>query len=393
MAPRKDTSERIIVIGGGFAGLSIAARLGQAGLPVTLLEASKLGTEASTRNQGWLHSGGVFARQNVRLARMCHESLLQTLAFCPECLEPDHDGMFYVFSRNDALPGPWLSAWKEAAIPYESVPRSEVQAALPGIDLSQVQRAFRLPDRAIKTDLLLTMLAGAARNAGAELRTETPVVGLLREKRQVRGVLTGAGEEICGRLVINAAGTMTGGKLSEVWTAAVGEQCSYSRVVLKTHLVSVRPDLGRMPLCVVDGGGFNHLPHLQTSVFGSEHWYPVTDPTDVRVDPAETARIWEQVQRYFPHFDRAQALDIKEWAGTTVQALHVEQVAPGCAPLPTIIDHQVESPHFENLLSVYPGRATLWPQLAEQVRQAVLERCGTRTTDVSTPPWSVSRTG
>ena len=55
------TSSRIVIVGGGISGLSIAARLAQAGMPVTLLEASHLGFGASTRNQGWLFSGAWFA--------------------------------------------------------------------------------------------------------------------------------------------------------------------------------------------------------------------------------------------------------------------------------------------------------------------------------------------
>jgi glycine/D-amino acid oxidase-like deaminating enzyme len=48
----KHRSQRIVIVGGGVAGLAIAARLAQAGLPVTVLEASRLGQGATTRNQG-----------------------------------------------------------------------------------------------------------------------------------------------------------------------------------------------------------------------------------------------------------------------------------------------------------------------------------------------------
>ena len=37
------TSRRIVIVGGGIAGLSVAVRLGQTGFAVTLLEASHLG--------------------------------------------------------------------------------------------------------------------------------------------------------------------------------------------------------------------------------------------------------------------------------------------------------------------------------------------------------------
>jgi hypothetical protein len=96
------------------------------------------------------------------------------------------------------------------------------------------------------------------------------------------------------------------------------------------------------------------------------------------------------MQRFFPDLDRRACTNVREWSGTTVQAMHVDQVVPGHAPLPTVIDHHNGTPAFENLLSVYPGRATLWPQLAEQTRKVVLERLGSRPLHVARPPWGVS---
>src|SRR5215472_12629269 len=101
------TSRRVVIVGGGISGLSAAVRLSQAGLAVTLLEASQLGGAASTRNQGWLHSGGLFAREAPDHARACNAALQQTLRFCPDCLEPGVPPMAYLFSRPDTLVRSW----------------------------------------------------------------------------------------------------------------------------------------------------------------------------------------------------------------------------------------------------------------------------------------------
>ena len=57
MTRNKHTARRIVIVGGGVSGLSIAVRLSQSGLPVMVLESSSLGQAASTKNQGWLYSG------------------------------------------------------------------------------------------------------------------------------------------------------------------------------------------------------------------------------------------------------------------------------------------------------------------------------------------------
>ncbi len=43
MAHRIHQSKRILIVGGGVSGLSIATRLAQAGFPVLVLEAAELG--------------------------------------------------------------------------------------------------------------------------------------------------------------------------------------------------------------------------------------------------------------------------------------------------------------------------------------------------------------
>jgi hypothetical protein len=166
----------------------------------------------------------------------------------------------------------------------------------------------------------------------------------------------------------------------------VGLQPEVALVAQKTHLVALRPGVSRWPFCVLDAGGFNHVPHASTSVFGSNRWLPVHHAEDERTDPAELRRIWDQIERLFPSVRREDRA-VVEWAGTTVQAMHVHQIEPGRTPLPTVVDHSRETPRVENLLSVYPGRASLWPQLAEQTHTLVLRKLAAGDSTVAAPPW------
>src|SRR5262245_9899038 len=47
----------VVVVGGGYAGISAARELATRGMSVTLLEAETLGFGASTRNGGIVHPG------------------------------------------------------------------------------------------------------------------------------------------------------------------------------------------------------------------------------------------------------------------------------------------------------------------------------------------------
>lgn len=381
------SAQRIVIVGGGFAGLSIAVRLSQAGLPVTLFEASQLGFAASTRNQGWLHSGAWFAPEHTELARMCHGSLQQTMQFCPDCFEPQHRGMAYLISKPDTRPAGWTAAWERAEIPYEELSRSELFAALPGLAPSEVQHAFLLPDRAFRPDVLLAHLAATAKNAGVEIRTETPIVDINQANDRAEGVVTGGGENVSARLIVLAGGAPGIALRSLIAHEEAGRQPECTPVPLKTHLVAVKPDIGRLPFCVVDADGFNHVPHAPTSVFGLNRWLPVSNVDDQQVAAAEIGRLWDCIGRFLPQLHREDH-EVLEWAGTTIQAMHADQIEPGQAPLPTVIDHRCECTYLENLISVFPGRATLWPQLAEQTRKLVLEKLEHTPTSTTVPPWA-----
>src|SRR5262245_3485570 len=387
MSARGATARRVVIVGGGISGLSAAVRLSQAGLAVTLLEASQLGGGASTRNQGWLHSGALYAKEAPDYARVCHAALQQCLKFCPECLEPAVPSMAYLFSRPETLVRSWTHAWHAAGIHQSEMPLEEVFAALPGMDRNRVQHAFKLPDRAIRLDVLLAHLAATAQNAGAEIRTGTPVNRLLRDGNQVKGVATAGGEEIAARLVILAGGSPGFAMTAEFHSHHAGSQPEVELVALKAHLVSFRPEAGRLPFCVPDADGFNHLPHPAASVFGTGRWERTAQPDD-QTDPKQVSLLRKKVHEFFPGL--ATDVNSQAWAGTMMQALQVDQVAAGGALWPAVIDHSRHAPHVQNLLSIFSGRATLWTRLAEQTRQTVLTKLDTTPAGTAHPPWAIT---
>lgn len=389
MSRLSSSSERIVVVGGGFAGLSAAARLAQAGLPVTVLEASKLGYAASSRNQGWLHSGAWFAKTHPELARKCFSSLQQTIAFSPDCLEPGLESMVYLSLDGQSDLETWTEAWDQVGIPYQTLNPAQLDWDLPGLTRDRISWAMRLPDRSFRPDVLLGQLAATARNAGAEIRPETVVTGLLCEDRRVYGVAVGANEEIRAKLVILATGASRPQVLSQLFHPESGRQSDYQLIWLKYHLRALRPGIDADPFCAVDGVGLNHLPHDSTSVFGTNHWQIVPSADSNQVDADEVTRIERELSRLFPD-GFGTDVEVTDWAGTTVQAMHPDQIEPAVAPLPTIVDHSREPCGIENVLSIFPGRATLWADLAESVRTTVLEHMGSRPTEVRKPPWTAT---
>jgi glycine/D-amino acid oxidase-like deaminating enzyme len=387
---QKNASRRVVIIGGGVSGLSIAVRLSQSGLPVMLLEASDLGLAASIKNQGWLYSGAWFAPRQRNLARFCYQSLQDTIRFCPECLEPNVGTMIYIVSSRRTNLSKWTDAWTEAGIPYDHVPIS-LAAEKTGLSPSKIGRAFRLPDRAFRPAILLERLTAQAEYQGVEIRTRSPISALLREGDRVRAVVTARGEEFEAGVIILAANA--GG--SELWPSPLPAaetqtvpQSEFTRVGVKTHCLTIRPQLATTPYCVIDLDGLNHIPHAPTSVIGSCRWFPIRDCTNQKTVRSEVNHLRELIATLYPSF-QVEKYEVVDWAGTTVQAMHVDQVEPGLVPMPTVIDHELDPPFASNVLSVFPGRASLWPQLAEVTRFAALAKLGERVSSISKPPWAL----
>jgi glycine/D-amino acid oxidase-like deaminating enzyme len=382
------TSRRVVIVGGGIAGLATAARLAKAGFPVTLFEASELGSAASTRNQGWLHSGGLFALESPAYAKTCYPALEETARFCPDCLEPQTSGMAYLFARPDTLVKTWTDAWTAAGIPWQELPLDEVRAALPGLDAARVRHAFQLPDRAIRQNILLDHLAATAQNAGVEIRAGMPVKCLPIENERVAGIVTSAGEEVKAALVVLAGGSSGFTMCRDYLQQPPGSQHDFELVPLKAHLAALDPEAGRLPFCVPDADGFCHLPHPPVSVFGLEQWERVRAPDDSIV-PQRVERLREKIREFFP--DRAESTRSSHaWAGTMIQPMRFDQIATGGAIWPAVIDHARHVPRVENLITIFSGRATLWSKVAEDTRRLVRAKLDTALPAAARPPWTAS---
>jgi glycine/D-amino acid oxidase-like deaminating enzyme len=388
--PTSDSTQ-VIIVGGGIAGVGTAAALSRAGVPVIMLESGHIGQKASTLNQGWLHSGGIFAKDDPLLAQQCWHSLQETLAICPNCVEPDHDGMYYILSRTETLAASWLNAWNAAGIPVREVSRSRVLREVRGINPELLKHTFLLPDRAIRPHVLLEELAAAAANSGCEIRTGTTVVEVVQEDQRVRGVRTATGEFLAGSHVILATGTVKNHPMLPERNRYVPHQSSVEQVELKAHLIAIRPDLTRMPFVVVDRHMLNHLPHLQTSVFESGIWAKTASSEGNVVDPDRMAALWQDLKELFPSMNISEYSDVREWAGSTTQLLQVDQIVPGIAPRPAVIDLGANGGP-QNVWRIATGKMTLWPIVAEEIRQRLLGTLGRGPIQSAAPPWELPST-
>lgn len=194
-----------VIIGGGIYGCGVAWELAKRGAEVRLLEAKTIASGAS----GGLGKRGV--RANGRDLR---ELPLMGLAYeiWPDLQEQidaptgyERSGHLLLIEREQDYLSMAAQSWlqNQQGIPTRIVERDELGEMEPHLG-SQIIAALYCPKDGVADHTTTTRgLARAARNLGAEIQEQTPVVGLERRGNRVSAVITGQQERIAvGHMVL-----------------------------------------------------------------------------------------------------------------------------------------------------------------------------------------------
>src|SRR5215207_11417379 len=195
-------SARCVIVGGGVGGCSIAYHLAKLGWDDVVLADRNQLTSGST-----FHSAGLVGqlRGSVPLTRMMMDSveLYRTL----DCGWVECGGL-----RLASSPERWEETRRQAGwaktfgLPLELLSAEEARERFPLMTVDGVLGASWLPtDGYLDPSLLTYALAEGAREAGADIHTNTRVTAIEVRDGRVRGVETDRGD-IEADVVVNAGG-------------------------------------------------------------------------------------------------------------------------------------------------------------------------------------------
>ncbi len=201
------SSAKIVIVGGGIIGCSVAYHLGKMGLTdVLLLEQGKL-TSGST----W-HAAGLVGQLRTSA------NITQLLGYSVELYDrlEQETGLATGWKRNGGLrlactPERWTEVRRQATtatsfgLEMHLLTPKEAQELWPLMQVDDVVGAAFLPTdgQASPSDITMSLAKGA-RNAGVIIREGVRVTGVEVEDGRVRAVATDEGRIACDKLVICA---------------------------------------------------------------------------------------------------------------------------------------------------------------------------------------------
>lgn len=207
---------RVVVIGGGIIGGSVAWQLARAGLDVQILERGRAGQEASWAAAGLLapqaeaEGPGPLLRLCVEGKAAFEETFERLLA--ESGVDPEYEfgkGVLYV-ALNEEERGELArrAAWqREAGLTVEELTGEQARAMVAQISPAVCHALyFRNDFRAENRKLTQAYLSAAVR-AGAHLREETTAEALELRGGKIAGLRLGDGSLIEADAVVNAAGS------------------------------------------------------------------------------------------------------------------------------------------------------------------------------------------
>lgn len=203
---------KIIVVGGGIIGASIAFHLQKARSQVVLLERGQIGSEASGASAGMLiapiEDTGNRGFDDLRKASLAMYPMLlrEVQRLSGIDVEYRQHGMIRTARTEEFARRLKSLARRRDGLEWLEGPA--LQKLEPALHPALLGAAWSPGDADLNSGLLTRALAGAAKKLGANVRTNTMLTGFLGRGAYVEGVSTNLGD-ILGDAVVLAAGPWT----------------------------------------------------------------------------------------------------------------------------------------------------------------------------------------
>lgn len=265
-ADHQGKSYDVVVVGGGFFGLSIATHCARAGRRVLLVEKEEgLMRRASYHNQARVHNGYHYPR-SVLTALRSRINFPRFVADHPGCVRSDFEKIYAVSRRMSKVSAAQFRRFVERiGAPLEAAP-----ARVAGLfSTDRIEAVFRCQEYAFDADRLREVARGRALEAGVEIASATEAVsasagpdGLVIGLRQA-----GQDRAATGRLVFNCTYSRINELLRLSRLATIPLRHEYTEMCL----VDPPAELAGFGITVMCGAFFSIMPFPARGLHSLSH--------------------------------------------------------------------------------------------------------------------------
>jgi glycine cleavage system aminomethyltransferase T/glycine/D-amino acid oxidase-like deaminating enzyme len=240
---------RVVVVGGGVIGCSVAYHLAEAGEDVLLLERDRLTSGTTWHAAGLMVTFGSTSETSTRLRRYTLDLYARLEAETGQSTGLRQVGLVELATDADRLQEyRRIAAFdRYCGVDVHEIGPDEVGKLFPPATVDDVLAGFYVPQDGRANPVDVTMaLAKGARLHGATILERTPVLGVLTApgpggRRRVRGVRTAQGD-VEAEVVVNCAG-MWARQLGEADGVALPLQAAEHYYLIVDGVDGVTPDL------------------------------------------------------------------------------------------------------------------------------------------------------
>ena len=204
----------VIIVGGGVIGCSIAWRLAQSELTVTVLERGRVGCEASRAAAGMLspqgesQTPGPFFDLGLRSRGMWRSFAAELYDASGIDVEYKDEGTLVVVleGEDEEKTTRWVTWQLEAGLRLEHVSADEISRIEPAVTEAATRAVFLPDEHQVDNRRVMDALEVAMKRAGVEVIEGSEVTALITDQGKITGVVSG-GQHFDTGTVIVAAGT------------------------------------------------------------------------------------------------------------------------------------------------------------------------------------------
>lgn len=194
--------KRVIIVGSGIIGASVAWHLAKAGAAVTVVDEAEAGGVATRNSWAWINASWGNPEPYFRLRMRSIEEWHRLAATVPGLIVNWCGGLIWDLPSNelDAYAAQ-RAAWGH---PVRPVDHAEILRLEPNLR-DVPARAYHVAGEGVVEPLQATLaLLAAAQQLGAELLVNTPIKWLVEEDGKVSGVMTDVGAIHADEIVVAA---------------------------------------------------------------------------------------------------------------------------------------------------------------------------------------------